>query len=383
MADLRESARDPRRDFMQATPREPISGFLSDITAATYSPERTQTLQGISRFFGVPELSRTLNRFSYGQPITNIGKANVPLIPDDTAAAAMLVAPLAGKAGRVGAKITGKAINEAMVYGTGPLAKITPQPSRIFIGQSANTWNATAAAQAKRLEQAGLDAKSIWQETGTWKGPDGKWRQEISDELSKVGEIAKTNIDIDRYFRGPMAAAFENKELFEAYPDLKSINTYMTKNLQGGVFKPDANEIDIMMPTESGQRSVALHELQHAVQKKEGFAKGGAPSYIGNLKGDLRDLENKYNYIAEQYFNTTDEIVKSNALQELEYLKPRIEALQKVKNIEPEEGYMRLAGEAEARATEARADLTAEQRRAIFPEESYDRPIEQLIIRNR
>ena len=28
-----------------------------------------------------------------------------------------------------------------MVYGAGPLAKITPQPMRMFVGESANNWN--------------------------------------------------------------------------------------------------------------------------------------------------------------------------------------------------------------------------------------------------
>ena len=135
MADLRESARDPRGDFMQATPREPISGFLSDLTASLYSPERTQTLQGIARFFDVPELSRTLNRISYGEPITNIGKANVPLIPDDTAAAALLVAPLAtkgtqfgAKAGRLGVKVIGQEIADRVATGRSLLPKQLPEP---------------------------------------------------------------------------------------------------------------------------------------------------------------------------------------------------------------------------------------------------------------
>lgn len=133
MADLRESARDPRGDFMQATPREPISGFLSDLTASLYSPERTQTLQGIARFFDVPELSRTLNRISYGEPITNIGKANVPLIPDDTAAAALLVAPLVtkgtqfgAKAGRLGVKVLGQEIADRVTTGQSLLPKQLP-----------------------------------------------------------------------------------------------------------------------------------------------------------------------------------------------------------------------------------------------------------------
>lgn len=43
--------------------------------------------------------------------------------------------------------------------------------------------------------------------------------------------------------------------------------------------------------------------------------------------------------------------------------------------------YRLLAGEAEARATQARIPLDAAQRRALFPEDSYDVPINQLIIR--
>ena len=33
----------------------------------------------------------------------------------------------------------------------------------------------------------------------------------------------------------------------------------------------------VRAPNEQGARSVALHELQHAVQQKEKFARGGSP----------------------------------------------------------------------------------------------------------
>jgi hypothetical protein len=45
------------------------------------------------------------------------------------------------------------------------------------------------------------------------------------------------------------------------------------------------------------------------------------------------------------------------------------------------DAYKRLAGEAEARATQSRMNLTPAQRRALFPEESYDVPLNELIIR--
>jgi len=43
----------------------------------------------------------------------------------------------------------------------------------------AKTWDAVSAQRAKMLEDIGADPKTIWQQTGTWKGPDGKWRQEV------------------------------------------------------------------------------------------------------------------------------------------------------------------------------------------------------------
>jgi hypothetical protein len=325
-------------------------------------------MQSVAQFFGAPAISQTLNRMAYGEPLTTGagGIGGTSKLRPEVAEAAMSFMDFLPTSGVA----KGAAMAAPMVAG-------------MFIGKKAATWDALAAAKAKMLADMGTDARTIWKETGTWKGPDGKWRQEIDDSAAKMTGTAYSDIKQNQRFSGPMSQAFENKPLYEAYPQLQTIDTFVNKDLKGGVFNPERQEITIMMPTEGGQRTVALHELQHAVQQQEGFARGGMPSYIGNLKGELLNLDDKFTYLVQQYFDSTDEIAKSNILQELDYLKPRIEALQKVRNLDPEEGYMRLAGEAEARATETRADLTPEQRRANFPEESFDRPIEQLIIKNR
>jgi hypothetical protein len=91
---------------MRAQPQNAALGSIADFLKQTYSPRRTQQLQGTMEFLGVPALARTAERLSYGQPITNINKANVPMLPDDTAEAAMLVAPpLASLAKRVGTNL--------------------------------------------------------------------------------------------------------------------------------------------------------------------------------------------------------------------------------------------------------------------------------------
>jgi hypothetical protein len=91
---------------MRAQPQNAALGSIADFLKQTYSPRRTQQMQGTMEFLGVPALARTAERLSYGQPITNVNKANVPMLPDDTAEAAMLVAPpLASLAKRVGTNL--------------------------------------------------------------------------------------------------------------------------------------------------------------------------------------------------------------------------------------------------------------------------------------
>lgn len=93
-------------DSVRVQPQNAVLGSIADFLKQTYSPRRTQQLQGTMEFLGVPALARTTERLSYGQPITNVNKANVPLLPDDTAEAAMLVAPpLASLAKRVGTNL--------------------------------------------------------------------------------------------------------------------------------------------------------------------------------------------------------------------------------------------------------------------------------------
>jgi hypothetical protein len=83
-------------------------------------------------FLGVPALARTTERLSSGQPITNINKANVPLLPDDTAEAAMLVAPpLTSLAKRVGTNLVQTApyvARDIVESATSPLRSYAVKP---------------------------------------------------------------------------------------------------------------------------------------------------------------------------------------------------------------------------------------------------------------
>ena len=93
---------DSNRKFLQATPRNSLLGYLSDMAAASYSPQRTQQMQGTAKFFGAPAISETLDRLSYGEPLTTGagGIGGTTRIRPEALEAAMAVAPMMGPAGR-------------------------------------------------------------------------------------------------------------------------------------------------------------------------------------------------------------------------------------------------------------------------------------------
>ena len=128
---------------IKATPRSEGWGMAADLIKAIEGASKEQfglknpATEEIANFLMIPELARTLERKAYGQPITNIGKANVPLIPEDTSGALEAVAPLTGLA-RKGAKAVGKAaaseIEKAM-FGesrVGALNAMTPQVMSVY-----------------------------------------------------------------------------------------------------------------------------------------------------------------------------------------------------------------------------------------------------------
>jgi predicted GNAT family acetyltransferase len=82
---------------MRPTPRNELLGLLSDAYQWMQAPERTQQMQGFAGLLGTTGVPQTVERMAYGEPLTNIGRANVPLLKPETADALMTVAPFAPK----------------------------------------------------------------------------------------------------------------------------------------------------------------------------------------------------------------------------------------------------------------------------------------------
>ena len=297
-------------------------------------------------------------------------------------------------------------------------------PVGMFIGPNAASFNKIMATKALDLEKAGKTAKEIWEETGTFRGPDKQLRQEISDKGSKITEDVYNQISANKQFKGPMGQALQHEELYKAYPQTAGIPTTMYADEmpsgslmpgRGGTFQNPL--LTVGGPSSMTQRSTALHELQHAIQQREGFASGGSPKLFSYEDSkELMALSNKLLALS----NNTD-VSKainyglsgnSKALMELKKtmspsdyqaaidgyrlskqyaqqgkvktgdLKGMADELwQQAEALTPTNQYRRLAGEAEARAVQKRRNLTDEQRKAIFPLESYDVPINELIFK--
>lgn len=85
------------QDSMSATPRNQLLGYLADLAAASYAPQRTQQMQGMAQFLSAPAISQTLDRLSYGEPLTTGagGLGGTTRIRPEAVEAAMAVAPAA------------------------------------------------------------------------------------------------------------------------------------------------------------------------------------------------------------------------------------------------------------------------------------------------
>jgi hypothetical protein len=125
---------------------------------------------------------------------------------------------------------------------------------------------------ARDMESAGKDAKTIRMATGWEKGKDGKWRYEILDGELKGWAKKDTDEGYSSNFETNLESVLENEELFKAYPSLRKIKVEFkdgnnTGSFSGGKITVSSNA--------NNKKSILLHEIQHAIQDIEGFAKGG------------------------------------------------------------------------------------------------------------
>lgn len=240
---------------------------------------------------------------------------------------------------------------------------------------------------AREMEAAGKTAKEVRLATGWEKGKDGKWRYEIGDYLQAVSDV----YELQGKRKGVVnekASLFGSKELNKAYPELENVQVKITisddaKN--NGSYenlfingKKDSSQITVNATDVSKAQSILLHEIQHAIQDIEGFAKGGNEKvgiYLGNKR--LNEAKFKLN----QFIYKNDDKSDAELEKMAEYQK--LDNDVKIAKLESENGninYSRLSGEVEARNVQSRLNMTPEQRRETLLSETEDVAREDQIV---
>lgn len=160
-----------------------------------------------------------------------------------------------------------------------------------FAGEKAITANVGKLDQAKAMLENGADEVEIWQKTGWFKDKDEAWKFEIGDNKARLNPNFKSG--------GRLSELLEHEELFKAYPELRDIKIKKIIDEKGeklGYYDPNKKEIAI---NNIGDKSTLMHEVQHAIQEIEGFAKGsgakGENYRLSHGEAEARNVQNRLN----------------------------------------------------------------------------------------
>jgi hypothetical protein len=115
----------------------------------------------------------------------------------------------------------------------------------------------------------------------------GKTRKEISDEEGQYAGGEKgtpfNTIYGSLSRQGSKSVylpeVFKQTGLYEKYPWLKDVQLFPSMSQERGSFSNGHIFINKDLPA-SDAKDVILHEIQHAIQEREGFAKGGSPEVM-------------------------------------------------------------------------------------------------------
>lgn len=329
---------------------------------------------------------------------------------------------------------------------TGPPARFS------YAGRNANGANLESLREAQEMQAAGADMESIRKATGWHEGMDGKWRWEIDDSKMEYhragdalfgrnhpeyaeqqrleqkmlyGELTDTeqarlraltetwgrerNRLSERVERGNarLEDVLDHEELFRAYPQLRHVRVVFDETPKGvlGSFSAEGNQITISEELRDAPQDVLIHEIQHAIQNAEGFAKGSNRQYWEEKLTNGDEIQSKgfqearekliqfqLDEANEEVLALRDRLKKAGELDDgfreydriweeaerrgldkkiNEYYDLRenyYDQLRKPQRSVPSELYYNTAGEIEARDAANRRPMSSETRKRIKPD---------------
>lgn len=329
---------------------------------------------------------------------------------------------------------------------TGPPARFS------YAGRNANGANLENLREAQEMQAAGADMESIRKATGWHEGMDGKWRWEIDDSKMEYhragdalfgrnhpeyaeqqrleqkmlyGELTDTEQArlraltetwgrersrlSERVERGNarLEDVLDHEELFRAYPQLRHVRVVFDETPKGvlGSFSAEGNQITISEELRDAPQDVLIHEIQHAIQNAEGFAKGSNRQYWEEKLTNGDEIQSKgfqearekliqfqLDEANEEVLALRDRLEKAGELDDgfreydriweeaerrgldkkiNEYYDLRenyYDQLHKPQRSVPSEMYYNTAGEIEARDAANRRPMSSETRKRIKPD---------------
>ena len=282
---------------------------------------------------------------------------------------------------------------------------------------------------AKQMEALGKSPKEIWAATGWEKGVDGKWKYEIPDVKINTDSLTKIGNGLFSYKGENISKAPDLSEvisgadeLFKAYPELKGVKIILAIDPNANSkasYSEENNAIRIISKSNEAANLTLLHEIQHAIQRIEGFARGGNmdsaekisesdwDKLINDIKSndlvnpngsavseekrnellqDLNEIRKDYANLKKLNEKDNDSTIKMNMIS-LGLLQLKIaKARAKLKKYKYHDAiadlvYDKLAGEVEARNVSNRREFMNDTQRKQFSlSETADVTREQQII---
>jgi hypothetical protein len=323
-------------------------------------------------------------------------------------------------------EVTGPAIEAAQTEAA--KAVENPELLKSFAGRKAKGADLTGLAEANRRLAKGEHPGVILEETGWRRGVDKKWRFEIDDSGSEIKkpwptkgqpfgdmfdvaltEKRKTQPDVDPgKVEITIGEVLDHPKLFEAYPEIADLPLRF-KAGTGAYYARAKNGLPEHIAVGRDEpmsivRSALLHEIQHGIQTVEGFAKGGNVGTVKKVKAkaidEVTDLTSKPQVaLSLRDITLLEEKMAGKPQEEIDAATKKLsdklakknpdyaEYVQAVDRMDflgmdetPVQGYLRLAGEVEARNVQERMTMTKKEREMIPPSATQDVPDTKAIV---
>ena len=214
-----------------------------------------------------------------------------------------------------------------------------------FASYMAQDYNKEELIKGEKLLDEGKSYQYIFKNTGWFRGADGKWRFEISDDDMKVyprgdakylndkdyqrykeleNKLLYGNVSQEEYdgFRDEFDTLFNkyltkkdlrlddvitHDKLFKSYPTLRLVRVSFERlnGAKKGTYKPVENKIVVDEKYKldiKGLKKVLLHEMQHAIQRMESMSPGASVDFYENPLVQVKDTAeyDKYKYLQKE-----------------------------------------------------------------------------------